>query len=1012
VTESVHLSVTRVTDAVLLVFAVSRDTALWTLHFRRQMVMKRRLFVVLVPWIVLAHTGMAFAQGGGASSTGTIQGRVTDAQGAVLPGVTVTAASPALLGQQSGVTSDTGNYRFPAVPPGVYTVTFELAGFNIVKREGIQITLGFTANVNIELALATLQETVTVTGESPIIDTTATRTVQNFKAEQLASIPNGRDMWSLLAVTPAVQLSRIDVGGNRAGTQTGYTAYGLSGQVRVLIEGINTTEGTGGAGFYFDYGSLEEAFLGTAGQSAEMAVPGVQSQFVTQSGSNRFSGDFYQDWYNNNLVGSNLSDEVLAFGIREGSNEIQGYRDTALNVGGPIMRDKVWWHFAYRTQKNQVTQPNFRFEKTFDTELKNPSAKGTYQMNQNNKFIGYYQAGFKLQPNRLPFSGYFYDNAGETWIQDNLSWVYKAEWNGTISDKLYVEARYGDFGYYFPLLSNGDEPSFWRDTGLSELEGSYYTWQVDRDRKQWTGAGTYFLDTGAGSHTFKIGGGLEVEKAWEGYLAQAGSDPSAPYAQMDHQYANGVSNQVVFRIPTAINHLGGLHDNDDGNILSLSNLTTWGMFVSDSWALGRLTLNLGMRYDHYRSWTPEQFQPAWTTGPVVVQEATFAEASYVNWNSVVPRMGATFDLFGDGRTVLKANYGLFYQNPGVALAATANPNTPNKTETYAWNDLNGDKRWQPGEQGATPTATSLAGTVTVDPELKQPYTHDLGIFVERQLTESIGSRFGFVMKTEDDLWQSYQALRPSSAYTGAFPYVDIGTDGVRGTADDRTITLYGVPTSQLASFPNTNVIMNTGEYSRYKTLEGTVSRRYGNGWSLQAGASHTWLRDFPQDFPNNPNAPGVQDRSTWDFKLTGQWDGPWGLKFTPSLRHQSGPNYARNFTVTQASATPYGVTFAGGTTPAGTAAGNFIYASPVGGEPGTADDLWGFRQDNVTIIDVRSEKVFTLGGNVKLRAFIDLFNLTNSAAFETITQTTGANFRRPTAILAPFTSRIGFRFVW
>ncbi len=163
--------------------------------------------------------------------------------------------------------------------------------------------------MNVELALATLQETVTVSGASPVIDTTATRVQQNFKMEQLQSIPNGRDMWALLAVTPAVQMGRIDVGGNRAGTQTGYTAYGLTGQVRVLIEGINTTEGTGGAGFYFDYASLEEAFLGTSGQSAEMPNPGVQSQFIARSGSNTFQGEYHLDWYNNSLQGSNMPDE-------------------------------------------------------------------------------------------------------------------------------------------------------------------------------------------------------------------------------------------------------------------------------------------------------------------------------------------------------------------------------------------------------------------------------------------------------------------------------------------------------------------------------------------------------------------------------------------------------------------------------------------------------------------------------------------------------------------------------
>ena len=210
--------------------------------------MKRVVLGLLVPLLVLGLAPGARAQGGGASTTGVIQGRITDAQGAVLPGVTVVATSASMIGSQTAVSSENGNYRFPAVPPGAYVLTFELAGFNTIRREGIQIALGFTANVNIELALATLQETVTVTGDSPIIDTSATRTVQTFKAEQLASIPNGRDLWSLLAVTPAVALSRIDVGGNRAGTQTGYTAYGLSGQVRVLVEGINTTEGTGASG--------------------------------------------------------------------------------------------------------------------------------------------------------------------------------------------------------------------------------------------------------------------------------------------------------------------------------------------------------------------------------------------------------------------------------------------------------------------------------------------------------------------------------------------------------------------------------------------------------------------------------------------------------------------------------------------------------------------------------------------------------------------------------------------
>src|SRR5207253_8455014 len=151
----------------------------------------------------------------------------------------------------------------------------------------IIIAMGFTAAVNIELSVAAVQKTVTVTGNSPVIDTASTRVQQNFKLEALQETPNARDMWSLLAVTPSVQMSRIDVGGNRAGTQTGYTAYGYSGQNRVLVEGINTTEGTSGAGLYFDYGSFEEVFLGTIGQGAEMPTPGVQSQFLGKSGGNK-----------------------------------------------------------------------------------------------------------------------------------------------------------------------------------------------------------------------------------------------------------------------------------------------------------------------------------------------------------------------------------------------------------------------------------------------------------------------------------------------------------------------------------------------------------------------------------------------------------------------------------------------------------------------------------------------------------------------------------------------------
>jgi len=939
--------------------------------------------------VTLTISATAFAQGGGASSTGTIQGRVMDAQGAVLPGVTVTATSPSAIGAQTTVTSETGNYRFPAVPPGNYEVSYELAGFSTLKRAGISITLGFTANVNVELTLATLQETVTVSGASPVIDTSTTRVVQNFKLEQLQSLPNGRDMWSLLAVTPAVQMSRIDVGGNRAGTQTGYTAYGQSGQVRVLIEGINSTEGTTGAGFYFDYSSLEEVFLGTSGQSAEMPNPGVQSQFIAKSGGNQLSGEGYLDWYNNSLQGSNIPDHYLtptAFRnqpIRAHSNEIDRYYDTAINIGGPIKRDKVWWFGTYRTQFNAIQQPNFTFDKTFDTKLWNPVGKVTYQVSQKHKLIGYYQWGQKIQANRLPFGTYTYTSESATNRQDSGSWVYKGEWNATLTDKLYVEARYGDFGYYFPQITNGTDDYFWRDSGTLEILGSHQKNQNDRDRKQWNGAATYFVDSAKGSHTLKLGVEILKELQWFGVLQGVGGN-------IEHVYTNGVSNQVIFRIPTAT-QVGGLKDNDQGHLTTENALDQTSLFVNDTWSVGRMTVNGGVRWDRYHGWLPEQNQLGATVGPVVVAAKSFAETDLFTWNQIAPRIGVTFDLTGDGKTVLKGNYGLYWHNPGVGVPSDVNPNTGTKSATYGWNDINGDRRWQAGEQTALQSA-SLEGAVRLDPNIKAPYTHEAAGWIERQLSDTIGIRAGYVYKTEEDLISLYIPTRGLDVFARSgvpFTFVDIGVDGARGTADDRPLSYVGLPSANAgALFPTTQVAMNLPQFARYKTIETSLNKRYGSKWSASLGGAYTWMTDFPNGFPQNPNQPGVEDRTVWNFKASGSYDAPFGIRLSPVLRHQSGSNYARTTSI----AYPTGITGSGTT----------VYLEPMNAN----------REDNVWVFDVRGEKTINLKARMRARLFVDFFNLTNSYASETISRATGLGYQRPAAILAPRTSRVGVRFLF
>ncbi|MEO8680906.1 MAG: carboxypeptidase regulatory-like domain-containing protein [Vicinamibacterales bacterium] len=959
--------------------------------------MRRWTTGLLALLVALAFSAPAFAQGGGASSTGTIQGRVADSQGAVLPGVTVTATSPSALGAQTTVTSETGNYRFPAVPPGTYELTFELAGFNSLKRAGISITLGFTAQVNVELALATLQETVTVSGASPVIDTSTTRIQQNFKIEQLQSLPNGRDMWALLAVTPSVQMGRIDVGGNRAGTQTGYTAYGQNGQVRVLIEGINTTEGTGGAGFYFDYASLEEAFLGTSGQSAEMPNPGVQSQFIARSGSNQFAAEYHLDWYNDSLQGSNIPDSYTAptafnnAPIRPHSNEVLKYYDHDINAGGPIRKDKMWMFGTYREQFNAVAQPNFQFDKTFNTKLWNAVGKATYQVNQKNKLIGYYQWGQKQQPNRLPESTYTYASPEQTYFQNSGSWVYKGEWNSTVSDKVYLEVRYGDFGYYFPLTTNSPEDYFFRDTGALYMLGAHQKQQLDRDRKQYNLASTYFLDTGKGSHTFKMGAELLKEQSWEGYSSRRGGTSG-----IEQIYSNGVSSQVIFGLPTASCPVGTLAAHDC--LTSRSALDQMSAFLNDTWAIGKLTINAGARWDRYKGWLPEQEQLAATTGRTSVPAATFAEQDMYTWNVFAPRIGVVYDLSGDGKTVIKGNYGLYWHNPGVAVASNANPNIAAKSETYTWNDLavcpgciSGDKKWQLGEESAAATAQALSGGVKLDPNIKDPYTHEASVWVERQITDTMGVRAGFVYKTEDDLISTgLQPLRGLSAYTVPFTFVDIGVDGVRGTTDDRNLTYLGFPTANAAQFPSTTIVSNFPQFSRYKTYEVSMNKRYGNKWSASIGGGYTMLNDFPNNYPQNPNQPFNEDRSTWNFKASGSYDAPKGIRLSPVLRHQSGANYARTLTIV--------VPAGSGLSVAGTTA----YAEPMNAN----------REDNIWVVDVRAEKSLAFGSKVRLRLFFDAFNLTNSHASETIGRATGLAYQKPTAILAPRTARVGFRFIF
>ena len=985
---------------------------------------RRRIDLAAAMLMALLAAAPVFAQGGGASTTGSINGKVVDTSNAVLPGVAVTVSSPSMMGVQTAVTSAEGLYRFPALPPGSYTVTYELPGFNTLKRANIEITMGFTATLSVELAVASLETMVTVTGESPVIDTSSTRVQQNFKLEALQEIPNSRDLWSLLAVTPSVMMARIDVGGNRAGTQTTYTAYGYSGQNRVLVEGINTTEGTAAAGFYVDYGSFEEVFLGTIGQGAEMPTPGVQSQMLGKSGGNKFQGEFYQDYERNGLIGENISSNLPARflfgptntgGIRLHSNETAKYRDSNINVGGPIKTDKVWWYFSYRNFKNSVGQPNFIGPiagTLFDTKLWNPSGKTTYQINQNNKLIGYYQWGQKMQPNRLPQAALNYTSLESTLKQISGSWIYKGEWNGTLNKNMFVEARYGVFGYYFPLLANSDTTQHEVfDNAQTLLLGADQKEQTDRRRRQVTGSLTYFKDGWGGSHNFKMGGELLLETGWYGFMQVASGNIRETIA------SSGLPSTVAMYAPTAT-QVGSLGDGPKGNLLSIAKVSTTDAFLTDQWTVGRATFNLGVRFDHYDVWTPNQTQLAYTfPSGLSIPSAScstdpkFCETHYLKWNSVVPRLGMTYDLSRSGKTVVKLNYGMYRFNPGVGVAANANPNQASKSVTYSWSDtkvcptcIPGDKIYQPGEEGAE-TARALSGNISVDPNIKQPLSHQATAYLEQQITQGVGARVGFVFYTVKNQTGNFQTLRPASAYTVPFTVVDVGPDGVRGTGDDANLTAFGIPTASIGSFPNSQVVQNSPDNGTYKTIEASLNKRQSHNYSLGAGLGYTWQHDFPYGYPNTPNGPFDYDFSTYSFKANGMYTAPFDIMLSAVYRLQVGANYARRVSVSAPGSCACTFSAAAGSN--GSIANGSLTATDIFATP-----LNAYRQDTISVVDLRVEKTVKLGGAAKVRLFFDGFNLTNHYAAETITTRAGANFQQPTAILAPRTGRVGFRLMW
>lgn len=946
--------------------------------------MRRALGLAL--WLVVGSAAASFGQAV-TSGTGAVNGRVTDNTQAVMPGVTVTLTSPSLMGARTAVSDTNGQFRFTAVPPGDYTLLFELPGFATVRNEGIRISVGFTATVNAEMRLAALSESIVVTGQSPVVDTAATQVGNTFDARQLSALPTSRDYFSLLAGSPAVQMSRIDVGGSTNGTQQGFVTYGTAGQVRASIEGLNATEATGAFGNYPDVGGMEEVQINTAAHSAEASTPGVQSQFISKSGGNEFRGTLFGSYSPESWQSYNIDQDQIDRGLSGGGgldpeevNRLSSYQDINIGYGGHLGRDKIWWYGSYRHQDIQARYVNFPV-KPQQTILNNYSAKVTYNLSQNNKLVGYTQPSQKKQPQRFDSFLLGVDtgiNTSEatTWNQNFWAWVHKGEWNGVLTDNAFAEIRGGQYGYDWDNGVNGEGLRY-EDIGNNLIFGRNRNWRRERRRDQVLGSVSLFKGTDSwGEHNLKAGGEVFRETVTDIYIDGYQED-------ILHVMQNGNPLDIIlFQAPNT----------------SENGLWTYGAFLNDTWRVnGRLTANLGVRFDRYRAFLPEQEHASGRFNPTPIPFP--ANDNVISFNLFAPRLGLTYDVRGDGKTVAKFNYGKYWYNPGADFLFNVNENSNAWWRRHRWADANGDGQWNPGEEGTLVSSRGGVALESLDPDLENTLTNEIATFLEHELMPNFGVRVGYVWRGIRNQYARINVALPYEAFTVPVNVPDPGPDGRVGTGDD------GSPLAALDLDPAfrglTPVNMTTnvaGGDADFHTFEITGTKRMSNSWSLLASYGYTKSFDngntayqgntvrqnalpaTPNDKINTDN--GRHDYSRQNVKLAGTWNTPWwGISVSPMLRYQQG--------------FPWGRTFAA----------NLSYGSV----RFLAEPLGTNRQDEIVITDLRMEKTFALGSRRDVSGFFDIYNMFNANPAQNLQWSSGTSFNRPLSVVPPRLARIGVK---
>jgi len=959
-------------------------------------------------------------------NSGAVIGTVTDSSGAAMPGVLVTATSTALQGQLTFITNEQGDYRFPTMPIGVYRISYQRPGFATVIHENVDVRLSTTDTINVQMAPAQQKDVVTVTADAALVDTQSATVLAGFNKQQLTDIPTGRDMWSIIGLTPGMHVATLDVGGSAVGNQVAYTSYGYGGQNRVMIDGINTSEGTSGAGFYFDYGSFTEFTVGTAANDASVPQPGNAINAVIRTGGNQFHGEMYVDYENPSFQGHNVSQAQVLQGAGNGQRTAV-YYDFNGNFGGPIKHDRVWFFTSVRDQANAKTVTGFPVQSPGTVNSyaydRNATYKVSGDVSPKHRLSHYIQWNPILKPQRNSAAGLYQDAMQ---YQKAVAWVGNVQYTGTITPRLVVNALVGTWGYNFPLLNytvfEGDPgtascpcaknlPSIAvgqlapRMTELASgtTAGASAPTRSDPRRYQFEPSGTYFLDNFLhANHQLKFGEVSERETEEN----QTYGSPNNLTENFNSRTSSGVLPD--FSVPYQV------------TIANTPRVYTdvvmhHGAYLTDQVRVNRrLTLNIGARWDYYRSdylnitlrndcqFCPYFYEgvplPNGATLPAITPNGSFPAATVSRFPFLVaPRLAAVYDLTGKGKTVLRLNWGIYYSYPSTNISNAVDP-LQSASAVFTWNNPN-NLPFALNQLGPIVGSPKIAQGSTVQPHLKDARFDDMGAVIEHQLTNNLSIRAGFIFREMHHDFQTINLALPASLYTipvsVKVPGPLYGLNG--NTSDFQMMTLWDVPKNLIG--PTRNQYSSPdGNNSVYRNFEFTINKRLSQRFTTVANFYWTHTTNGNGGVAIDPNGliGNHQSYSDWTAHVDATYRGPWGISISPVLRMQAGAPLGRTYSVTGLNIGTY-----------------TLQVDPVG----------TYRSDDLFVFDTRVQKQFRFRERWRVDLFFDAFDILNSNAQNaessaTAVKSTSVNgqtvqyqgFLSPTTILPPRIFRIGGRF--